>query len=76
MYVGERDSVGLRSGYGIMEYPEGGEYRGEWRNDLPFGCGVERLPPNPIIPTRQPPSSPHANPEVINHTPYTINHES
>lgn len=42
VYVGERDSVGLRSGYGIMEYPEGGEYRGEWRNDLPFGCGVER----------------------------------
>lgn len=42
VYVGERDGEGRRHGYGIVEFPEGCEYRGEWRGDLPCGSGIER----------------------------------
>jgi hypothetical protein len=34
IYVGERDELGLKSGYGTLTMLDGSKYEGEWRNDL------------------------------------------
>lgn len=39
MYVGQKDRDGLKHGYGVIQFPEGAEYQGEWHGDLPDGHG-------------------------------------
>ena len=45
-YVGEVDTDGKRSGYGVLTWSEGGRFEGEWHEDDRSGLGVMTWPDN------------------------------